>query len=79
MDKLAFFVGKWRGKGVVLEKGLGYLEELTFILLKTDPAIVINVQSFTKHAETGGPLHVENGFIKILPSKTDSGANKVEA
>eukprot|EP00356_Strombidium_inclinatum_P004902 CAMPEP_0170497232 /NCGR_PEP_ID=MMETSP0208-20121228/24155_1 /TAXON_ID=197538 /ORGANISM="Strombidium inclinatum, Strain S3" /LENGTH=121 /DNA_ID=CAMNT_0010773987 /DNA_START=50 /DNA_END=411 /DNA_ORIENTATION=+ len=36
-------------------------------MLKTDPAIVINWQQFTKNADTGAPLHAENGFLKILP------------
>ena len=72
-----FFQGKWRGKGLVLEKGLTYQEELTFIVLRTEPAIVVNAQQFTKHAETGAPLHAENGFIKILPGA--EGERKVEA
>lgn len=65
--KKVFFEGKWRGKGLVLEKGLAYAEELTFIVLRTEPAIVVNAQQFTKHAESGAPLHAENGFVKILP------------
>jgi len=47
MDKVAFFLGKWRGKGVVLgvpKSPLTYLEETTFTLLRTEPAIVINLQ-----------------------------------
>ena len=44
MDKAAFFVGKWRGKGLVLEKGLTYLEEVTYTQLRTEPAILINIQ-----------------------------------
>ena len=72
MDKVAFFLGKWSGKGVVLgmsKSPLTYLEETTFTLLRTEPAIVVNVQQYTKHAETGAPLHAENGFLKILPEK----------
>lgn len=42
MEKAVFFLGKWRGKGLVLEKGLNYLEELTFTLLRTEPVIVVN-------------------------------------
>ncbi len=72
MDKALFFLGKWRGKGLVLEKGLTYLEELTFTQLRSEPAIVVNVQQFTKHGETGAPLHAENGFVKILPLKPDA-------
>ncbi|CDW81707.1 UNKNOWN [Stylonychia lemnae] len=77
MDKLVFFLGKWKGKGVVLEKGVQYLEESTYIQLRSSPAIVINAQQFTKHAETGAPLHAENGFIKILPLM--DGVARVEA
>jgi hypothetical protein len=81
MDKAVFFIGKWRGKGLVLEKGLPYLEELTFTLLRTEPAIIVNVQQFTKHGVSGAPLHAENGFFKILPAKSDesSGARPIEA
>ena len=78
--KAVFFQGKWRGKGVVIEKGLGYNEELTFTVLRTEPAIVVNAQSFTKHAETGAPLHAENGFVKILPAGGEATEErKVEA
>ena len=75
-----FIVGKWKGKGTVLGKGLEYQEETTFIQLRSDPVIVINAQQYTSH-ETIGPLHAENGFIKILPTPEgqDSGSRKVEA
>ena len=43
MEKVAFIIGKWRGKGLVLEKSVTYLEEFTATLLRTEPAIVINV------------------------------------
>jgi len=75
--KKVFFEGKWRGKGLVIEKGLTYTEELTFTVLRTEPAIVVNAQQFTKHAETGAPLHAENGFVKILP--VGDAERKVEA
>ena len=77
MDKIAFFLGAWKGKGVVLGKNIEYLEQTTFKLLRSEPAIVINCQQFTKHKETGAPLHAENGFIKILPTK-DDGVRPVE-
>jgi hypothetical protein len=80
MEKLAFFLGKWRGKGTVLDKNLEYLEELTFILLRSEPVAVINVQSFTKDAVSGDPLHAENGFFKLLPPKEQQAATRpVEA
>ena len=46
---------------------LTYLVETTFTLLRTEPAIVINLQQNTKHAESGAPMQAENGFVKILP------------
>jgi hypothetical protein len=62
-------VGKWAGKGTVMVHGkqIPYLETAEFKLLKQAPCLVINVQQFTKHAETGNPMHAENGFMKIKP------------
>ena len=56
--------------------GIPYMESLEFKVLRTEPAIVINVQSFTKHAQNGNPMHAENGFIKVLPGE---GKRSVEA
>ena len=42
MDKLAFFLGKWKGKGVIIEKGMNYLEEAVYSIVRTEPAIVIS-------------------------------------
>ena len=70
MEKLPFFVGKWVGKGRVIEKGIDYHEVLTFRLLKQEPAIVIATQSFTWTFDEAGqkkPLHSEGGYIKLLP------------
>ena len=81
MDKVAFFLGKWRGKGVVLgvsKSPLTYLEETTFTLLRSEPAILINLQQYTKHAESGAPMHSENGFVKILPPKDGLSVRSVE-
>eukprot|EP00490_Sorites_sp_Unknown_P025115 CAMPEP_0114695704 /NCGR_PEP_ID=MMETSP0191-20121206/71687_1 /TAXON_ID=126664 /ORGANISM="Sorites sp." /LENGTH=150 /DNA_ID=CAMNT_0001992339 /DNA_START=18 /DNA_END=470 /DNA_ORIENTATION=+ len=61
-----FIIGAWKGKGKVLPKGIEYLESSTFLLLREEPAYVINWQQFTKHAETLKPMHAENGFLKIL-------------
>ena len=78
--KAVFFQGKWKGTGIVIEKGIDYTEELTFTLLRTEPAIVVNTQSFTKRSDTGAPLHSENGFVKILPTGGDiTTEKKVEA
>jgi hypothetical protein len=52
MEKLIFFVGKWKGQGKVLNKGINYIEETTFNIVKTEPAIVINAQQYTWHADT---------------------------
>ena len=74
-----FFEGKWQGKGSVIKDGtdgIPYAETLEFKVLRTEPAIVINVQSFTKHGENGNPMHAENGFIKVLPGE---GKRSVEA
>ena len=43
------------------------------MLLKKEPAIVINWQQFTKHSENGMGLHAENGFLKILPALKEGG------
>ena len=48
-----------------------------FKVLRTEPATIINLQQFTKHAETNMPLHSENGFFKIFPGADDS--RRVEA
>ena len=50
-----------------------------FKVLKTSPVTIVNVQQFTKHAESGAPLHAENGFFKIFPSKGDGDVRTVEA
>ena len=81
MDKVAFFLGKWRGKGLVLgvpKSPVNYLEETTFTLVRTEPAIVISLQQNTRHAESGAPMHAENGFVKILPPKDGMSGRAVE-
>ena len=77
MDKLAFFLGKWKGKGVIIEKGINYLEEAAYSIVRTEPAIVISAQQLTSN-EAGKPMHAEMGFIKILPVQ-EGDARKVEA
>ena len=42
MDRLAFFLGKWKGKGVIIEKGMNYIEETSYSVVITEPAIVIS-------------------------------------
>ena len=32
----------------------------------------------TRHAETGAPMHAENGFVKILPAKEGGSGRPVE-
>eukprot|EP00347_Sterkiella_histriomuscorum_P009863 403339587 len=77
--KTPFIIGKWCGQGRLLDRDVSYTEESTYILLRQEPAIVINAQQFTKHAISGAPMHAENGFIKILPVKDLEGKNKTEA
>ena len=60
------------------ETKLSYNEMSTFKVLKTSPAIIVNWQQFTKHSESGNPLHAENGFLKILPMKIEDGVHKAE-
>ena len=79
-DISVFFEGKWQGEGIVVKEGtegIPYAETLEFKVLRTTPAVVINVQSFTKHAKNGNPMHAENGFIKVLPGA--EGKRSVEA
>jgi len=40
--KIAFFLGVWKGKGFVLGKNIEFLEQTTFKLLRSEPAIVIS-------------------------------------
>ena len=68
-----FLAGKWQGQGSVKPNGPQYLEMSEFKVLKTSPVTIVNVQQFTKHLESGAPLHAENGFFKIFPSKSDDG------
>lgn len=65
--------GHWKGTGEVMVHGkkIPYLEDSLFKVLRQAPAIVINVQQYTKHAENGNPMHAENGFMKIFPGKDD--------
>ena len=59
-------------------KEIPYKEMTEFKVIKTEPAILINYQQFTKHGENGNPMHAENGFWKIFPKQAD-GLRKVEA
>eukprot|EP00435_Cladocopium_sp_Y103_P015501 s1566_g3.t2 len=78
MSRVPFIVGSWKGKGKVLPKGIEYLESSTFLLLRTEPATIVNWQQFTKHAETLKPMHAENGFLKILPKPEEGEVKKAE-
>jgi hypothetical protein len=76
--------GKWQGAGSVIKDGIPivqYKEMSEFKVLKTAPATIVNVQQFTKHAESNAPLHAENGFLKIFPTTTttEEGRRAVEA
>ena len=75
-----FLTGQWQGAGTVLVHGkvIPYDETTEFKLLRMEPVIVYNYQQFTKHAESGKPMHAENGFWKIFPPGPD-GLRKVEA
>ena len=63
------FQGIWEGHGTVhlSDREVPYSENLEIKMLKSEPVFVFNVQSFTKHAEKGHPMHAENGFIKLKP------------
>ena len=71
--------GVWQGRGTVVHKNMAYNERSEFKVLRTSPCTIVNVQQFTKHAETQAPLHAENGFFKIFPANADTGAARVEA
>ena len=80
MEKnILFFVGKWKGKGLVLGKNLWYYEETTFNHFKSGPVNVIALQSLTWEFETRAPLHGESGFIKVLPKKEGDDFHTVES
>lgn len=80
MEKMLFFIGKWRGQGRVIEKPVQYFEEATFELFKTEPVTVISYQHMTwLDAEKKTPLHLENGIIKILPKQEGVEGRRVEA
>jgi len=65
---------------LVVDKNIRYKEELLCTLLKSESVVLINVQQFTKHSETGASMHAENGFFKILPSvDVGTGERHVEA
>mmetsp|Transcript_23428 Transcript_23428/g.59862 ORF Transcript_23428/g.59862 Transcript_23428/m.59862 type:complete len:170 (-) Transcript_23428:89-598(-) len=73
-----FLVGTWRGQGAVLPRDIKYNEVSTFTLLRTEPAVIVNWQQFTKSADSGAPMHAENGFLKILPMPAGDSAHKAE-
>ena len=66
-SKKIFMAGSWKGLGQVTGKPVQYKEMFELKVIKEEPAIVVNWQQFTKHAETDKGLHAENGFLKILP------------
>ena len=74
----AFLLGTWKGRGKVLPRGVEYLETFTCLLLRSEPAMVINWQQFTKNAESLKPMHAENGFLKILPKPEGAEVKKAE-
>ena len=73
-----FLEGNWTGQGKVLSNNLVYNETSTFKTIKPEPALVVNWQQFTKHAEKGVGLHAENGFLKVLPAWEDGKGFKTE-
>ena len=74
-----WFEGVWQGTGMVVHKEMPYNERSEFKVLRNSPATIVNVQQFTKHAQTGMPLHAENGFFKVFPQKDENQFCKVEA
>lgn len=78
----AFLDGKWEGTGSVFVQSTGltveYKEVTEFKLLRQEPVWLYNYQQYTRHAESGSPMHAENGFWKILPPDSE-GIRKVEA
>ena len=78
VERTAFLLGTWKGRGKVLPKGVEYLETFTCLILKSEPAMVINWQQFTKHAESLKPMHAENGFLKILPKPEEGEVKNAE-
>jgi len=43
-NELPFFIGAWKGQGVVEGKGITYNEATEFKVLKTSPITLINLQ-----------------------------------
>lgn len=73
--------GDWKGQGSVFvhNKTIPYHENTLFKVLKQTPCLLFNIQQYTKHAESGNPMHAENGFLKIFPAKVEGGGYKAEA
>ena len=42
MDQKLFFLGKWKGIGTVIEKGVKYNEQAEFQIIRGEPVYVIN-------------------------------------
>lgn len=78
-ERVPFLLGTWKGQGTVTSNGLKYNETSTFTLLRSEPAMIVNWQQFTKHSESGKPLHAENGFLKILPVKITAADDGLES
>ena len=59
-------------------KTIPYCEQTEFKLLKKEPLFLFNIQQFTKHQETGIPMHAENGFLKCFKTEQE-GTFKAQA
>ena len=57
------FLGKFRGKGVVLDNGLKYKEELIFKMFKNN-IIHVHSQTYTDDSSRT-PIHMETGILKF--------------
>ena len=58
-------VGTWKGRGrgeYPTIETFDYLEEVTFSTIEGKPFLVY--RQATKHAEHGGPLHTEAGYVR---------------
>ena len=68
VEPLEWLIGKWRCNEAIGQfptiKNFKYGEELTFSNVGQP---MLNVSSFTWHAESKVPMHQETGFLRIKP------------
>ena len=79
-SKRIAMIGRYKGKGVVLDSGLNYKEELTIKLFKHKPMSILTYHSETwTDDEKKIPLHTEVGILKLSPEDPNSEQQSVEA